>query len=111
MSCKPVAFALWIILLSVGLAAFGQTAEVSGVVVAADRQPLAAASIGITETGQGAQSNEQGMFQVRVPANRNITLVIRYVGIKPEVYLCAWMPGSATAWKYFYTPTPPPSTR
>ena len=82
MSCKPVAFALWIILLSVGLAAFGQTAEVSGVVVAADRQPLAAASIGITETGQGSQSNEQGRFQVRVPANRNITLVIKYVGYR-----------------------------
>jgi hypothetical protein len=78
---KPAVTAFCMLLLFAGPAAFGQTATISGVVLsAADRQPLAAASIGLAGTGQGTQSNEQGQFNLSVAADKDITLIINYVG-------------------------------
>lgn len=80
MAPKPLAAVVWIFFLCWAPSAFGQTATVTGFVFSAGRQPLPAASIGVLGTQQGTLSNEQGRFQLTVPAARNITLEINYIG-------------------------------
>ncbi len=52
-----------------------QNAALSGVVVASDGSgPLAGVNIRVIETGATATSNNQGRFQVQVPAGKSVTL-------------------------------------
>jgi hypothetical protein len=80
MPLKPVAFVLLAILVFLGTAAYGQTAALTGFVYSPDRQPLAAASVGVAGTGLGALTNEVGRFYLSVPTGKDIVLIIKYIG-------------------------------
>ena len=62
----------------------------SGRVMAADGQPLAGASVGITELEIGSITNEQGQYSFSARADRSngrtITIVARHIGYKPGRY-------------------------
>jgi hypothetical protein len=76
-------FLLFFLIIS-GEAALAQTALISGKLLDEEGQPLAYATVLIKETNKAVISDAQGNFQIEVPAGKNITLVISYVGKKEK---------------------------
>ncbi|MBV6655287.1 MAG: carboxypeptidase-like regulatory domain-containing protein, partial [Mameliella sp.] len=60
---------------------FAQSGGVSGKVASPDGAPLPYASIFVKETGTGTTTNEEGQFEIRLPAG-NYQLVFQFLGYK-----------------------------
>ncbi len=78
---------LLIILIQVfiSVSAFAQEfAEVYGRITDVKNQPVSLVNIAIAGQPGGTVTKENGSFSLKVPANREITLVISFVGFNPE---------------------------
>ncbi|MDX5481780.1 MAG: TonB-dependent receptor [Hymenobacteraceae bacterium] len=72
---------VWLlILLPLGVSA--QQAVVTGRVLSSDQQPLELATVGIKGTTKATQTDVQGAFELRVPSDQDLVLLVRYLGFK-----------------------------
>lgn len=60
---------------------YAQTATINGIVFDENQNPLAFANI--TTESSGTTSNENGFYELKIPANQKVKIVISYVGLKP----------------------------
>lgn len=74
----------FLFVVSASLAAYAQRATVTGKVYSQDRVPLVAASVSITENGNGVITDARGEFKLLVPAEANITLVFKHIGYQDK---------------------------
>jgi len=65
-------------------AAYGQSATITGKILGRDNVPLEAATIGVPESDIATQSNAHGIFNLKIPVNTNIILIIRYIGYQDK---------------------------
>ena len=73
------------LLLLFTITAFSQTRQVSGQVIDQDsNEPIIGASILLKGTSQGGQTDVNGKFKLTLPSANASTLVIRYIGYKPQ---------------------------
>ncbi|PZD77319.1 TonB-dependent receptor [Mesonia sp. K7] len=63
---------------------FAQTAEVKGIVLDENNTPVPAANV--TYNNLGTLTNENGFYQLEIPANQEITIKISYVGLKSVTF-------------------------
>ncbi len=74
---------VWLfILLPLGVSA--QQATVSGVVLNDQKQPLEFATVGIKGSTIATQTNSRGQFILKVPSDRDLVLLVRYLGYKEQ---------------------------
>ena len=64
----------------IGLSSYAQTARVKGILLDESNKPIAKASVKANTTS--VISNENGFFQITVPANQKITIEITHVSYK-----------------------------
>lgn len=64
----------------IGYSAFAQTARVKGVLLDESNKPIENATIKAGETT--TKSNENGFFQIKIPANQKITVEVSHVSFK-----------------------------
>src|SRR5689334_1337557 len=68
--------------------AAAQNVTFSGRVTTAEGQPLAGASVGVTEMGAGAITTEQGRYSFFIAASlvngKTVNVVARHIGYKPK---------------------------
>ncbi|WP_233589290.1 carboxypeptidase-like regulatory domain-containing protein [Flavobacterium sp. RSP46] len=62
------------------LTAVAQTARIKGVILDENNQPVA--SVNVSYSGSGTSSNQNGFYALKVPANKQITLVFTHVSLK-----------------------------
>ena len=87
-------FLLYFFICFVPLWGFSQeTARVHGTLTGSEGRPIFPASIAIPGTQYGTVSNERGRFELEVPANEEITLVISFLGYKQEQVQLSLEPG------------------
>ncbi|WP_223847470.1 DUF5686 and carboxypeptidase regulatory-like domain-containing protein [Hymenobacter montanus] len=71
-------------LLIIGLPRFSQAGVIRGTVTGANKQGLAFANVAVRGSATSTGSNEQGEYQLRLPAGQ-YELVFQYVGYRPQV--------------------------
>lgn len=74
---------VWLLLL-LPLGVLGQYATVTGTVLNQKKEPLELATISIKGTTTGVQTDVVGKFILQIPANREVILLVRYLGFKEE---------------------------
>ncbi|RTZ06622.1 TonB-dependent receptor [Flavobacterium bomense] len=62
------------------LTAAAQTARIKGVILDENNQPVA--SVNVSYSGSGTSSNQNGFYVLKVPANKQVTLVFTHVSLK-----------------------------
>lgn len=78
MSTNKLIFTFFFIFASLSLLA--QTASIKGVVLDKNNQPVA--NVNVSYSGIGTQSNKNGFYAIRVPANQKVTLVFTHISLK-----------------------------
>ncbi|MDQ3292104.1 MAG: carboxypeptidase-like regulatory domain-containing protein, partial [Bacteroidota bacterium] len=73
---------LWLNWLFFPVLVFAQQATVTGLVTDDTGTPLEFASVFLKGSANGSQTNATGKFKIFVPADREISLVIKYIGYK-----------------------------
>jgi hypothetical protein len=66
-------------------ALYSQTAVVKGQLMDEDGNALGHASISVSGSAYGTSANEKGVFYLKVPSDKDITLVISYTGKKTKI--------------------------
>lgn len=79
-----------ICILFIGLSSYAQTARVKGILLDESNKPIAKASV--KTNAVSVISNENGFFQITVPANQKITLEITHVSYKKVVTMLELKP-------------------
>lgn len=79
-----------ICILFIGLGSYAQTARVKGILLDESNKPIAKASV--KTNAVSVISNENGFFQITVPANQKITLEITHVSYKKVVTMLELKP-------------------
>ncbi|MFN2262579.1 MAG: carboxypeptidase-like regulatory domain-containing protein, partial [Psychroflexus sp.] len=59
---------------------YAQTASIRGIIFDEEQNPLAFANI--TTESSGTTSNENGFYELRIPANQKVKVTISYTGFK-----------------------------
>ncbi|RTZ08753.1 TonB-dependent receptor [Flavobacterium sp. GSP6] len=62
------------------LTAAAQTARIKGVILDENNQPVA--SVNVSYSGSGTSSNQNGFYVLKVPANKQVTLIFTHVSLK-----------------------------
>lgn len=62
------------------LALLAQTARIKGVILDKNNQPVE--NVNVSYSSIGTQSNQNGFYDIKVPANQNVTLVFTHVSLK-----------------------------
>ncbi|WP_233579314.1 carboxypeptidase-like regulatory domain-containing protein [Flavobacterium sp. LS1R10] len=62
------------------LTAVAQTARIKGVILDENNQPVA--SVNVSYSGSGTSSNQNGFYVLKVPENKQVTLVFTHVSLK-----------------------------
>ncbi|MDQ3291434.1 MAG: TonB-dependent receptor [Bacteroidota bacterium] len=75
---------LWLNWLFFPVLVFAQQATVTGLVTDDTGTPLEFASVFLKGCANGSQTNATGKFKIFVPADREISLVIKYIGYKDQ---------------------------
>ncbi len=75
---KPLHFIVLLCLLISGLS-FSQTAKIRGVILDEANNPIENVNIKAS-TGEGAASNENGFYELRIPADTEVTIEFTHVG-------------------------------
>ncbi|PSR52990.1 colicin receptor [Adhaeribacter arboris] len=81
MSLKLVAWLSWLFF---PVLVFAQQASVTGIVTDAAGTPLEYASVFVKGRTSGSQTNAAGKFKITTPAEKDITLVIKYIGLEDQ---------------------------
>nr|WP_314897257.1 carboxypeptidase-like regulatory domain-containing protein [uncultured Flavobacterium sp.] len=63
-----------------GFAALAQSARIKGIIL--DKNNQAVANVNVSCPGNTAQSNPNGFFDLRVPANQKVTIVFTHISLK-----------------------------
>jgi len=66
--------------LCIGSIAFAQNAHVKGVILDTENHPVA--DVNISYLGNVVQSNQNGVFDIEVPANKKVSLIFTHVSLK-----------------------------
>ena len=74
-------FIIFLFLLTAPLLSFGQKAVVKGVITDESNKPVELANIVLKGEKKGAVSDKEGRFELEVPANKKITIVVTYIGL------------------------------
>ncbi len=74
-------FIVFLFLIAVPLFTFGQKAFVNGIITDESNHPVELANIVLKGEKKGAVSDKSGKFKLEVPANKEITIVITYIGL------------------------------
>ncbi len=77
---KTKIFKLSFLFFFFSLISFAQTARVKGIVLDENNRPVA--EVNVTYEGKSTTSNENGFYQLTVPANKKIQLVFTHVSLK-----------------------------
>lgn len=76
-----------------GFAGFSQTASVKGIIFNEEQEPLSSAEVYFLEGG--TITNENGFYELKIPANQEITLTFSYIGLSPLQINIKLKPGQA----------------
>ncbi len=68
------------VLFLISLSSLSQTAVLKGVILGEDNFPIQGANI--TYNALGVQSDENGVYQLNIPANQDINITISHIGLK-----------------------------
>ena len=75
-----------IVTLWISLPSFGQTANINGVILDSNNQPVE--NVNVTAAGNRTQSNENGFYRLRIPVDQKVAVVFTHVSLKKAtVYL------------------------
>ncbi|MFT2007618.1 TonB-dependent receptor [Pontibacter sp. 13R65] len=77
-------FAVWLLLLVPFVLTAQQQAVISGTVTSPGKVPLEYATIGIKGTALARQSDAKGQYSLQVPAGKEITVVVRFLGYQEQ---------------------------
>ncbi|WP_162056406.1 TonB-dependent receptor [Pontibacter pamirensis] len=72
---------VWILLL-LPLAVSAQQARITGKVLNTEHQALELATVAVKGTSLATQTNTSGLFELRVPAGKELVLLVKYIGYK-----------------------------
>lgn len=86
--------AVWLLLL-LPAGVMAQQALVRGTVLGTNRQPLETATVGIQGRALGVQTDAQGRYSLRLPANEELVVVVRFLGYKQQEQGIRVAPGQA----------------
>jgi len=64
----------------VSLSLLAQTARIKGVILDKNNQPVG--NVNVSYSSIGTQSNKNGFYDLKVPANQKVTLVFTHVSLK-----------------------------
>jgi len=78
LSTNKLIFVFFFIFVSLSLLA--QTARIKGVILDKNNQPVA--NVNVSYSSIGTQSNKNGFYDLKVPANQKVTLVFTHVSLK-----------------------------
>ncbi len=78
MSTNKLIFVFFFIFVSLSLLA--QTARIKGVILDKNNQPVG--NVNVSYSSIGTQSNKNGFYDLKVPANQKVTLVFTHVSLK-----------------------------
>ncbi|MCX2739196.1 TonB-dependent receptor [Pontibacter anaerobius] len=96
---------VWLcILLPLGVAA--QQAKLAGKVLNQQQEPLELATVGIKGATWGTQTNAAGEFILAVPSQREIVVLVRYLGYKELEQKLMLQPGETKAVQFILEPDP-----
>ena len=70
---------VWVLLL-LPLAASAQNALIKGTILNPEQQPLELATVAVKGTSLATQTNADGAFELRVPAQKELVLLVKYIG-------------------------------
>lgn len=93
MNCRSFLI-LILICLPLNLLAQKETATIYGKITDPEGKPIFPASIRITGTGRGTVTNEKGIFELTVPSNEDIHIIISCIGYKQTDERLKVNPGS-----------------
>lgn len=74
---------VWLLLL-LPMGVLAQQATVKGVVLDSTQQPLEMATVGVKGRSLATQTDAQGRYTLKLPANEELVLVVRYLGFKVQ---------------------------
>jgi hypothetical protein len=74
---------LFLLFLLISLSAFAQTARVKGIILDENNTPVA--NVNVVAEDKTTSTNENGFYQLTVPANQEITLVFTHTSLKKSV--------------------------
>ena len=75
-----------IVTLWISLPSFGQTANINGVILDSNNQPVE--NVNVTAAGNRTQSNGNGFYRLRIPVDQKVAVVFTHVSLKKAtVYL------------------------
>lgn len=80
--CTGLLWSCMLLLASFNAQAQNPISTVKGRVLGADDQPIPLANITIENTGLGTSTNTEGYFELKVPANRPIVLLVSHIEYK-----------------------------
>ncbi|MFD2245003.1 TonB-dependent receptor [Pontibacter ruber] len=96
---------VWLLIL-MPLGVFAQRAVVSGTVQDPDRLPLELATVGVKGTTLATQTDAQGKYTLKVPAEEDLVLVVRYLGFKEQERSLRLKPGESISIDFVLAPDP-----
>jgi hypothetical protein len=88
---RVVLFTGFLALMSLGVLA--QTASVKGVVVNEENAPLEFVNLAIKGTTQGTTTDKNGDFELKIPANKRIVILISFLGYQKDSLVVQLAPG------------------
>ncbi|MCC9135290.1 carboxypeptidase-like regulatory domain-containing protein [Pontibacter silvestris] len=96
---------VWLLLLlPIGVSA--QIATIVGNVLDEDHKPLEMATVGIKGKSRGTQTNNNGEFSLKVPANEELVLLVRYLGYKEQERTLTLQAGQRINLNFILQPDP-----
>ena len=75
---------LYLALLLFSTTLLAQTAQIKGIILDESKTPIP--SVNVSYLDGGTLTNENGFYNLAIPANKNITVTISYVGFKKVVF-------------------------
>ncbi|WP_033316771.1 TonB-dependent receptor [Pontibacter roseus] len=96
---------VWLLLL-LPAAVVAQQGVVSGTVLDDKRQPLELATIGVQGYTLGAQTDAQGKYRLQLPAEKELVLVVRYLGFKVQERTVRLQPAQELNLDFILEPDP-----
>lgn len=72
----------FLLTLFVGQLTFAQQAQIKGIILDEDQQPVTNVTVSVLDHDLSTQTNSTGFYLLKIPANKNITLFFKHVGLK-----------------------------
>ncbi|WP_266205731.1 TonB-dependent receptor [Pontibacter kalidii] len=96
---------VWLlILLPIGVSA--QQAKLAGKVLNRQQEPLEMATVAVKGTSIGTRTNAAGEFILAVPAQRELVLLVRYLGYKEQEQTLQLLPDETKTLEFILDPDP-----